>query len=227
MGPFVFVWISNINVIYQKFKFNDMYIPKPFQITDADESIAFMQRYSFATLINTVDAMPVATHLPFIIRQEGNQIILSSHIALANPQSQQLTGNTSLVIFTEPHAYIAPKLYEKDLNVPTWNYIAVHAYGEANIITDEGAQLKALEQMITFYDADYVKQWETLPIEYKLKMSKGIVVFDIVVTDLQGKKKLSQNRSATDFKSVADALTQSKDANEQTIGSYMNLEQRD
>ena len=204
-----------------------MYTPKPFQITDAGESIAFMQRYSFATLINTIDAVPVATHLPFIIKQEDNQIILSSHIALANSQSQQLLGNTSLVIFTEPHAYIAPKLYEKELNVPTWNYIAVHAYGEANVITEEAAQLHALEQMITFYDAGYVKQWETLPIDYKLKMSKGIVVFDIVVTDLQGKKKLSQNRSVTDFNSVANALIQSKDANEQTIGNYMNLEQRD
>ena len=204
-----------------------MYIPKPFQINDASESIAFMQRYSFATLINTINAVPVATHLPFIVRQENDQIILSSHIALANPQSQHLLGSSSLVIFTEPHAYIAPRLYEKDLNVPTWNYIAVHAYGDANIIKDEATQLQALEQMITFYDSDYVKQWEALPIDYKLKMSKGIVVFDIIVTDLQGKKKLSQNRSAKDFESVADALSKSRDINEQTIGSYMNTEQRD
>jgi len=204
-----------------------MYIPKPFQITDVSESIAFMQRYSFATLINTINAAPAATHLPFIVKEENDQIILSSHIALANPQSQHLLGSSSLVIFTEPHAYIAPKLYEKDLNVPTWNYIAVHAYGDASIIKDEPAQLQALEQMITFYDADYVKQWKVLPIDYKLKMSKGIVVFDIVVTDLQGKKKLSQNRSATDFESVADALSKSRDVNEQTIGSYMNTEQTD
>ena len=204
-----------------------MYIPKPFQINDTSESIAFMQRYSFATLINTINAVPLATHLPFIVRQENDQIILSSHIALANPQSQHLLGSSSLVIFTEPHAYIAPRLYEKELNVPTWNYIAVHAYGDANIIKDEATQLQALEQMVTFYDADYVKQWEALPIDYKLKMSKGIVIFDIVVTDLQGKKKLSQNRSAKDFESVADALSKSRDVNEQTIGSYMNTEPRD
>ncbi|CAM3807825.1 FMN-binding negative transcriptional regulator [Mucilaginibacter galii] len=204
-----------------------MYIPKPFLITDHQESVAFMQRYSFATLINTADAVPVATHLPFIVKLENDQLILSSHLAVANPQSQHLINNTSLVVFTEPHAYVAPKLYEKTLNVPTWNYIAVHAYGKASIVTDEAAQLLSLEEMIASYDADYVKQWKTLPIDYKLKMAKGIVVFDILVTDLQGKKKLSQNRSTADFESVAKALTHSADLNEQTIGEYMNLEPRD
>ena len=203
-----------------------MYIPKPFQITNHHESIAFMQRYSFATLINTVDGLPVATHLPFMVKPENEQLILSSHLAVANPQSQHLLNNTSLVIFTEPHAYVAPKLYEKTLNVPTWNYIAVHAYGKASIVTDEAAQLKSLEQMIASYDVDYVKQWETLPMDYKFKMAKGIVVFDILVADLQGKKKLSQNRSTADFKSVTNALTHSTDLNEQAIGNYMNMEDR-
>jgi len=203
-----------------------MYLPKPFQITDDNESIAFMQRYSFATLVNTINGVPVATHLPFVVKQEANQLILSSHLALANPQSQQLLGNTSMVIFAEPHAYIAPKLYEKDLNVPTWNYIAVHAYGKAYIVTDVAAQLQALEQMINSYDADYLKQWETLPMDYKLKMAKGIIVFNITVTDLQGKKKLSQNRSDADFRSVADAMVHSNDVNAKTLGNYMNSEKK-
>lgn len=204
-----------------------MYIPKPFQIKDHHESIAFMQRYSFATLINTIDGVPVATHLPFIVNEENDRLILSSHLAVANPQSQQLLNNTSLVIFTEPHAYIAPRLYEKELNVPTWNYIAVHAYGKADIVIDEAAQLQALKQMIAFYDADYLTQWETLPMDYKLKMAKGIIVFNILVDDLHGKKKISQNRSNKDFNSVANALSQSKDLNEQTIANYMNLENRE
>jgi len=201
-----------------------MYIPKQFEITNHDEAITFMQQYSFATLINIVDDVPIATHLPFITRQVGEQTILSSHLAKANPQANHLTTGKSLVIFTEPHAYIAPKHYEKDLNVPTWNYIAVHAYGNANIVKEEDKQIQALEQMIAFYDADYVKQWTTLPMDYKLKMAKGILVFDIVVTDLQGKKKLSQNRSEVDRKSVIEALSNSTDAHEQSIGSFMNSE---
>jgi len=81
--------------------------------------------------------------------------------------------------------------------------------------------------MIASYDADYVKQWETLPMDYKLKMAKGIVVFDISVTDLQGKKKISQNRSGADFNNVTNALTQSDDVNAQTIGNYMKMEKRE
>jgi transcriptional regulator len=227
MGPFLFLQTQRLSIVLNPIKTTVMYIPKPFQITDHLESVAFMQRYSFATLINIVNGVPVATHLPFVVKQDHGQLILSSHMAVANPQSQHLPEDTSLVIFTEPHAYVAPKLYEKTLNVPTWNYIAVHAYGKANIVTDKAAHLQSLEQMIASYDTDYLKQWETLPMDYKHKMVKGIVVFDILITDLQGKKKLSQNRSNSDFRSVADALAHSNDVNKQTIGNYMNVEKRE
>ena len=201
-----------------------MYTPKPFELTDTSEAVAFMQRYSFGTLITVIDGEPVATHLPFVIKQDGNQVILSSHLARPNVQSQHLLNSTSLVVFTEPHAYIAPKHYEKELNVPTWNYIAVHAYGKATIVTDEREQLAALEEMIASYDNDYLKQWATLPADYKQKMAKGIVGFNITVTSLQGKKKLSQNRTDIDRQSVIQALESSADAHEQVIGSYMRSE---
>jgi transcriptional regulator len=201
-----------------------MYTPKHFELTNTSEAVAFMQRYSFATLINVIDDLPVATHLPFVITQNGNQVILSSHLAKPNVQAQHLLAGTSLVMFTEPHAYIAPKHYEGELNVPTWNYIAIHAYGRAALITDELEKLTSLEHMIRLYDSDYLKQWATLPTEYKSKMSKGIVVFDIIVTDLQGKKKLSQNRTDVDKQSVVQALSASSNANDQTIADYMRSE---
>ncbi len=201
-----------------------MYTPKNFELTNVSEAVAFMQRYSFATLINSANGIPEATHLPFVIKQQGNQVILSSHLAKPNPQSDSLFEGTSLVIFTEPHAYIAPKHYEKELNVPTWNYIAIHAYGTATIVTDEELQLASLEEMITSYDADYVNQWAKLPLDYKLKLVKGITVFDIAVTDLQGKKKLSQNRTEVDRQNVINALSNSHDANEQEIARYMQAE---
>jgi transcriptional regulator len=201
-----------------------MYTPKHFELTNTIEAVAFMQRYSFATLINVIDDLPVATHLPFVITQNGNQVILSSHLAKPNVQAQHLLAETLLVIFTEPHAYIAPKHYEDELNVPTWNYIAIHAYGTAALITDELEKLTSLEHMIQSYDGDYLKQWATLPMEYKLKMSKGIVVFDIIVTDLQGKKKLSQNRTEVDKQNVVKALSASANANDRTIADYMRSE---
>lgn len=201
-----------------------MYTPKHFELTDVAEAVAFMKQYSFATLVNSNADIPEATHLPFLIKQEGAKAVLSSHLAKANPQAEYIDNGKSLVIFTEPHAYIAPAHYEKELNVPTWNYIAIHAYGEAKIVTDETAQLKALEDMIASYDTAYLQQWADLPMDYKLKMSKGIVVFDIEVTDLQGKKKLSQNRNDVDREAIIKAFSQSKDMNELVIGEYMRKE---
>lgn len=181
-----------------------------------------MQRYSFATLVNVADGLPVATHLPFLVEQRGDEVMLSSHLAKANHQFNDLLTGKSLVIFTEPHAYIAPKLYEKELNVPTWNYIAIHAYGEAQIVESEADQLQELERMISFYDTAYLKQWSGLPLDYKLKLCKGIVMFKIKVTDLQGKKKLSQNRTETDRQSIINAFSHSNDVNQQTIADYMS-----
>ena len=201
-----------------------MYVPKAFQLKDTNEAVRFMQRFSFATLINISNNVPVATHLPFVVKHNNGQVILSSHLAKPNTQANDLVNGTSLVIFSEPHAYVAPKHYEKELNVPTWNYIAVHAYGEATIVDDETQKLESLKEMITSYDNDYLKQWETIPADFKSKMSKGIVVFDILVTDLQGKKKLSQNRSDFDKHAVTEALSKSKDINEKIISDYMRLE---
>ena len=92
-----------------------MYTPRPFELTDTNEAVAFIQRYSFGTLISVIDGEPVATHLPFVIKQYDDQVIISSHLAKPNVQSQHLLNGTSLVIFTEPHAYIAPKHYEQEL----------------------------------------------------------------------------------------------------------------
>jgi transcriptional regulator len=203
-----------------------MYIPNYFELTDTTEAVSFMQRYNFATLVNTINGTPVATHLPFVIKQEGNQVILSSHMAKANPQSAILTEAPSLVIFTEPHAYISPQHYEKQLNVPTWNYIAIHAYGKATLVTNEAQQLSALEQMIAQYDQAYLQQWATLPADFKSKMVKGTVIFDMVVTDLQGKRKLSQNRSAVEQQNIVSAFSNSTDVNEQAIAAYMQAGQQ-
>ena len=197
-----------------------MYIPKHFE-ADTREAIDFMQRYSFATLITSANNYPEATHLPFLIEQQGDTLILSSHFAKANPQAAGIEANIALVIFTEPHAYISPSNYEKQQNVPTWNYIAIHAYGQAKVVTDETRQLAVLEKMIRFYDQGYLQQWEGLPMDYKLKMIKGILTFDITVTDLQAKKKLSQNRTPIERDNIINKLNDSPHSNEQEIAAYM------
>ena len=198
-----------------------MYTPKQFLITDTQEAVDFMQRYSFATIITVNNGAASATHLPFVVSQRDDQIILTSHFAKANPQSSEILNGKPLVIFAEPHAYISPKHYEKELNVPTWNYIAIHAYGQARLIEDDDVKMLLLEQTIQFYEADYLKQWERLPADFKLNMLKGIVGFEIVVDELQGKKKLSQNRSEQERQNIIEDLNQSKDSTAKEIAAYM------
>jgi transcriptional regulator len=198
-----------------------MYIPHFNAFTDRQEIIAFMQRYSFATIVTAVNAAPEATHLPFLVKQENDKVFLLSHFAKANPQAAQVVGNTSLVIFTEPHAYISPKNYEKEENVPTWNYIAVHAYGKAVILEEEDKKAELLKHTIENYDAGYLQQWDKLTDQYRSKMMKGIVAFEIEVTDLQAKNKLSQNRSEIEKENIIHSLGKSSDTNEKEIAAYM------
>lgn len=199
-----------------------MYTPKHFQLTDEQEAISFMQHYSFATIVTATDNVPFATHLPFLVSKRDDKIVLSSHFAKANPQATEIIGKDVLVIFTEPHAYISPKHYEKETNVPTWNYIAVHAYGKARILPEGEQTAGLLEEMINNYEADYLSQWNNLPDEYKQRMMKGIVAFEIMVDDLQGKQKLSQNRSETERENIITSLSNSEDTVEAEIGKYMS-----
>jgi transcriptional regulator len=199
-----------------------MYTPKLNLMTDQQEAISFMQRYSFATIVTVANGVPSATHLPFVISQRDDKIILTSHFAKVNPQATEIFGCKPLVIFAEPHAYISPKHYESEQSVPTWNYIAVHAYGTATLIDKPEAKAALLEQTIQFYEAGYLKQWNGLSQDYKLKMMQGITGFEIVVDELQAKKKLSQNRSQQEKESIIAGLTASSISTEKDIADYMS-----
>ncbi|WP_183560073.1 FMN-binding negative transcriptional regulator [Mucilaginibacter sp. SP1R1] len=198
-----------------------MYIPSFNKFDNEQEAISFMQRYSFAAIVTSVDDVPVATHLPFLIEQRDGKLILLSHFAKANPQAAQIIGKSVLVIFTEPHAYISPTNYEKVTNVPTWNYLAVHAYGEAVLIDEGQKTADLLAHTINTFETDYLQQWNSLPDDYRQKLMKGIVAFEITVDELQAKKKLSQNRTAQEQENIINTLSQSKDTTESEIAQYM------
>jgi transcriptional regulator len=125
-----------------------MYIPKEFQQPDQTTAIEYMKKYSFATLITASENTPRATHLPFVIEEENEKIILHSHMAKDNPQWNDFAKGPCLVVFSNPNAYISPSLYEKNDNVPTWNYVAVHASGNALILDSEAEKIELLERMI-------------------------------------------------------------------------------
>ena len=198
-----------------------MYIPNHFKFADNAEMIAFMKQYSFATIITVKDNVPIATQLPFVIDDSSDKLVLTSHFAMANEQLKYLEANSSLIIFSEPHAYISPRYYDKKESVPTWNYIAVHAYGNAKIVEDEASKIKILEQMILFYEKEYLQQWKNLSDKFKKGMIRGITVFELVVTELQGQKKLSQNKKQTERNRIIEQFEKSNNTTEKDLATYI------
>ena len=199
-----------------------MYIPQANRVEEQAALLAFMQAHSFATLVSLVQGELFATHLPLVIVAQGDQILVRGHLAKANPHWQELaTQREVLVIFQGPHAYISPTHYEKWESVPTWNYIAVHAYGSARLIQDEAGLLAALGELIAANEATYQQQWDSLPDKFRHGMLNGIVAFEIAVTRLEGKFKLSQNRPAGDQVRVATALADHPDLTIAAVGHYM------
>jgi transcriptional regulator len=198
-----------------------MYIPPYYKENDEQKLIGFMQAHSFATLISTENSNIRATHLPFLIEKKEDKIYLVTHMAKANPQWEELIKNETLVIFQGPHAYISPTHYEKKQNVPTWNYIAVHAYGKATLLEDPNKATEVLEKMINTYENSYFEQWKQLTDTYKSGMIKAIVAFEIEVTNLEGKFKLSQNKTKNEQSTIAENFEKSKDTLENDLSKEM------
>lgn len=198
-----------------------MYIPKVYQNEDRDSILAFMRQFNFAIISSLHAGRVVSTHLPFVIQEKDGDLVLISHFAFANPQWKEWAGQEVLVVFSEPHAFISPSLYQNKINVPTWNYVAVHAYGTPRLITDTEESQKLLMEMIAAFDPNYTGQWEALPDDYKQRMLKGIMAFEITVTEIQGKQKLSQNKPSADRDTIIDHLSASEITTEQWIGEEM------
>jgi transcriptional regulator len=191
-----------------------MYIPKAFREEDLNTLYNLMQKYSFATLITQHGGVPFATHLPFILNtRRGPKGTLLAHMARANPQWHDFNNEQEvLVIFQGPHAYVSPSWYEVELSVPTWNYAVVHAYGIPRLIEDSEVLYKLLQILIKTHEARFERPWLfQLPHDYLQKMMRGIVGFEIEITRLEGKFKMSQNRTESERENVIAALQKSID----------------
>ena len=186
-----------------------MYIPKHFEENDPKRLAAFMREYNFAILVNYTKKKPWASHLPFIIDTERENIVLKAHMAKANPQWATFkSGDEVLVIFSEPHSYISPSLYDTPVSVPTWNYAAVHAYGTPKILESFDERIALLELSFQHFEDAYRQRWDALPRDYRDDLLEGIVAFEIPVSRLEGKYKLSQNRNDTEREKIIDMLEQ-------------------
>ncbi len=198
-----------------------MYIPKHFSVEDSNQILSFIKQYSFASIVSLQDKVPVAAHLPFVIEEQDGHWKLLSHFAKLNKQWETIENQVSLVIFSEPHAYISPVHYNSALNVPTWNYVAIHVYGQVQIIREQNKVEELLIKTIQQYEQDYLRQWKSLPDQFKLNMQKGIVAFEVQITQVQAKFKLSQNRTEAERKSIISLLSVSEKSTENEIGILM------
>ncbi|HMA35579.1 MAG TPA: FMN-binding negative transcriptional regulator [Chloroflexia bacterium] len=186
-----------------------MYIPRSYREDDPAALQALMQEYNFATLVSQVEGQLFASHLPFLLDgARGAHGTLRGHMARANPQWHSFAaGAEVLVIFQGPHAYVSPSWYMEHPSVPTWNYAVVHAYGTPHLVDDAAALYRMLEATVQRHEAALADPWPLHPPgDYMRKMMQAIVGFEIPITRLEGKFKLSQNRAPQDQAQVVTAL---------------------
>lgn len=201
-----------------------MYIPSKYSMPDHATVVAFMKQYSFAVIVSSKEDRIDANHLPFVIEETEGVLKLTSHFSKLNSQWKNIEEGEVMVIFSEPHAYISPKHYNSKLSVPTWDFIAIHAYGKVSIIQDDARAFEELEKMINNYDLEYRKQWDELPDDYKNNMRKGIVMFEVTVTRLEAKNKQSQHKSADEKQRILKSLEDSSIGAEREMGVWMRKE---
>ncbi len=202
-----------------------MYTPKFNQVFDRAILIEAMRAWPFAILFgsqstDSAGMTPQATHLPLVVKDEGEHGVLEGHFAKANPHWKALGGNETLIVFSGPHTYVSPSLYAQQLSVPTWNYIAVHAYGTLEPVEDEAGKIALLEGLIEANDPAYIQQWRELPDGFRRTMLAGIVGFRIPIKRIEGKFKLSQNRPEVDRRNV-QAAHAAGDPDQQSLAAWM------
>ncbi|HUB61191.1 MAG TPA: FMN-binding negative transcriptional regulator [Puia sp.] len=185
-----------------------MYIPRRYEEKDVEKVHAFIRENSFAILVSVLEGLPVATHIPLLLEKDDQgRDVLVGHIARGNEQKRTFgDGGKVLAIFPGPHAYVSPRWYTQ-MNVPTWNYMAVHVYGTLTVI--EGEELRAaLSRLVDNYERHLPRPVAIGEIgaERVTSEMRGIVGFRIVVEEVQAAYKLSQNRDERSYQEVVRQL---------------------
>jgi transcriptional regulator len=185
-----------------------MYLPDHFRVDNPDVIFDFVERHGFALLTTVHEGVPFTSHLPLLLERDGGpQGRIVGHMARANPQWRDAAGQTGLVVFVGPHAYVSPTWYAEPNTVPTWNYAAVHAYGRLEIDEDPEALKQIVGRTTAYYEAGRDPQWKLdagAPLVDGLV--KQIVGFRMTVERWEAKFKLNQNHSEARRARVIAAL---------------------
>lgn len=196
-----------------------MYSPPYNRVEDRRELLAFMRANNFALLVSATGGVPLASHLPVTVADGAGGLVVHSHMAKPNPQWKEFFDDELLVVFSGPHAYVSPRWYEAEERVPTWNYAAVHAYGKVRVTTDSKVKRAAQRALVAELDPAWLPKFDALRPEYVASMLEGIVTFDIAVTRLETRWKLSQNRGRREQELIAAELDKAGDASLQALAA--------
>ncbi|NRF90040.1 FMN-binding negative transcriptional regulator [Paenibacillus frigoriresistens] len=197
-----------------------MYIPSHFEINDDLITYDIIEQNGFATLISQHQGSPFATHLPLSLDKDREYLF--GHFARPNPQWKDIEKQEVLAIFHGPHCYISPSWYETPTAVPTWNYVAVHVYGQVELVDDVQEVMNSLSDLVLKYEepgSSY--QLDQVDASYVAGLSKGIQGFRIKITRIEGKAKLSQNHPAGRQELVIQRLENRTGEDERKIASLM------
>lgn len=194
-----------------------MYVPEHFRIGEQAQMLALMRARPFATLVTSGPSGLVASSLPTVVGEpQDGRIVIEAHFARANGHWRELSGDAgdALMIFHGPQGYVTPAWYptkaETGKVVPTWNYSAVHAYGRAEAVDDPVWLRRQVEALTRQHEDGRARPWAVAdaPASFIDVMLRGIVGLRLAVTRLEGKNKMSQNRSAADMAGVAAGLSE-------------------
>ncbi|RWM98909.1 MAG: FMN-binding negative transcriptional regulator [Mesorhizobium sp.] len=193
-----------------------MYIPPAFRDDNRESLMATIRAARLATLVTATAEGPQATPLPLLLNEsEGEHGTIYGHVAKANPQWRAPVLGDGLAIFMGPDAYVTPAWYQTKQEtgkvVPTWNYLAVHAYGPIDFFEGADRLLEIVTRLTNLHEGGRPSPWSVsdAPPDFIQAQLKGIVGLRMQITRLQGKRKMSQNRNAADRAGVATGLAAS------------------
>lgn len=183
-----------------------MYISKLYREEDRAKILEFLKQNEFATLVTYDGEKPTASHLLMEVVEEGEHLLVNGHMSKANPLWKTFGKNPEvLIIFQGPHTYISPTWYNH-VNVPTWNYQAVHVYGQPRIVTDPEEFHAILSRLVAKNESGSSYRLESLSADFVVDHMKRIVGFQIKVTRIEANYKLSQNRDEEDHRNIVQRL---------------------
>ena len=197
-----------------------MYSPKHYREEDRRVILDFILQNEFATVVAFDGEKPIASHLLTELVEDGEVLLVNGHMSKANPLWRTFDeGREALLIFQGPHAFVSATWYDH-VNVPTWNYQSVHAYGVPRLVTDDDQARRILSRLIRKHEPEAYRL-ESLPEDFVASHLKGIMAFQVEITRLEAAFKLSQNRDDNNYRNVVAELERREDAASRGVADAM------